>query len=38
LSFRARRYGVAYTTTPAILVLIGGLLLRVVIVMSSEAI
>ena len=38
LSFRARRGGIAYATTPAVLVLIGGFLLRVVIVFSSEAI
>lgn len=38
LSFRARRIGVASTTTPALLVLIGGFLLRVVIVLSSESV
>ena len=38
LSFRARRFGAANMTTPAILVLIGGFLLRVVIVFSSESI
>jgi formate-dependent nitrite reductase membrane component NrfD len=38
LSFRARRFGVANTTTSAILVLIGGFLLRVVVVMSSESV
>jgi formate-dependent nitrite reductase membrane component NrfD len=37
LSFRARRFGIA-TTTPAVLVLIGGFLLRVVIVLSSESV
>ena len=38
LSFRARRAGLAHVTTPAVLVLIGGLLLRVVIVFSSESV
>ena len=38
LSFRARRVGVAHTTTSAILVLIGGFLLRVVVVLSSESV
>jgi formate-dependent nitrite reductase membrane component NrfD len=38
LSFRARRFGVANTTTGAVLVLIGGFLLRVVIVLSSESV
>jgi protein NrfD len=38
LSFRARRLAVASMTTSAILVLIGGFLLRVVIVLSSESI
>jgi len=38
LSFRARRFGAANMTTAAILVLIGGLLLRVVVVLSSESI
>ncbi len=38
LSFRARRSGIASTTTSAILVLIGGFLLRVVVVLSSESV
>ena len=38
LSFRARRIGIANATMPAILVLIGGFLLRVIIVFSSESI
>ena len=38
LSFRARRIGIANATTPAVLVLIGGFLLRVIIVFSSESI
>jgi protein NrfD len=38
LSFRARRLAVASMTMSAILVLIGGFLLRVVIVLSSESI
>ena len=38
LSFRARRFGIANTTTSAILVLIGGFLLRVVVVLSSESV
>lgn len=38
LSFRARRTGLAATTMPALLVLIGGFLLRVVIVLSSESV
>jgi formate-dependent nitrite reductase membrane component NrfD len=36
LSFRARRFGMANTTTAAVLVLLGGFILRVVIVLSSE--
>ena len=38
LSFRARRLGVVNTTSSAILVLIGGFLLRVVVVLSAESI
>jgi protein NrfD len=38
LSFRARRFGIANMTTSAILVLIGGFLLRVVVVLSSESV
>ena len=38
LSFRARRFGIANTTTAAILILIGGFLLRVVVVLSSESV
>jgi formate-dependent nitrite reductase membrane component NrfD len=37
LSFRARRFGVVNTTAAAILVLIGGFLLRVVVVLSAES-
>jgi formate-dependent nitrite reductase membrane component NrfD len=38
LSIRARRFGTWNTTTSAILVLVGGFLLRVVVVLSSESI
>jgi protein NrfD len=38
LSFRARRAGAVHLTMPAVLVLIGGLLLRIVIVLSSESV
>ena len=38
LSFRARRLATANITLPAVLVLVGGFLLRVVIVMSSESV
>jgi formate-dependent nitrite reductase membrane component NrfD len=38
LSIRARRFGIANTRTAAVLVLIGGFLLRVVIVLSSESV
>ena len=38
LSFRGRRLGVVHTTASAVLVLIGGCLLRVVVVFSSESI
>ena len=38
LSFRARRTGTANMTISAVLVLIGGLLLRVVVVLSSESV
>lgn len=38
LSFRARRAGTVSMTVPAILVLVGGFLLRVVIVLSSESV
>jgi formate-dependent nitrite reductase membrane component NrfD len=38
LSFRARRLGSAHMAIAAILVLIGGFLLRVIVVLSSEAV
>ena len=38
VSFRARRTGTVHGTMPAVLVLIGGLLLRIVIVLSSESV
>jgi formate-dependent nitrite reductase membrane component NrfD len=38
LSYRARRFGAANVTISAILVLIGGFLLRVVVVLSSESV
>jgi len=38
MSFRSPRFDAANVTLPAILVLIGGLLLRIVVVMSSESV
>jgi protein NrfD len=38
VSLRARRAGTVHGTMPAVLVLIGGLLLRIVIVLSSESV
>ena len=38
LSFRARRAGTVHVTMPAVLVLVGGLLLRIVVVLSSESV
>ena len=38
LSVRARRAGTVHVTMPAVLVLVGGLLLRIVVVLSSESV